>query len=301
MLSERMRRDREGQMAAELSAAYRQAERAGEPLQFLNRHDSVGTAAKSLVSRLREDIASDAVPMFYQPQVDESGRVIGAEALLRWKFAGETVFPPLVVALAQEDGLFDTLTSCILRRVCRETRELCVKTGTALSVSVNITAQQLNSPHFVEEVIRTAEEAGAAARLCLEVTEETSLSSFDQIALQIDRLHEAGITVAIDDFSMGSTSLKYLQTHAFQYIKLDGSLVRRMTENPRSREIVASIVALGETLGFTVVAEYVETQDVRDALCALGCRCYQGYLFSPAVAPDAFVAYCLEQNRGDAR
>ena len=107
--------------------------------------------------------------------------------------------------------------------------------------------------------------------------------------------------MAIDDFSMGSTSLKYLQTHAFQYIKLDGSLVRRMTENPRSREIVASIVALGETLGFTVVAEYVETQDVRDALCALGCRCYQGYLFSPAVAPDAFVAYCLEQNRGDAR
>ena len=88
--------------------------------------------------------------------------------------------------------------------------------------------------------------------------------------------NQSGIALAIDDFSMGKTSLQYLYTNRFQYVKLDGSLVRKLPENPRSREIVGSITALGESLGFRVVAEWVESEAIRDCLLRLNCPLFQG-------------------------
>ena len=109
------------------------------------------------------------------------------------------------------------------------------------------------------------------------------MDKMKNIPAHISRLKSLGIRALVDDFSMGSTSLKYLQHNSFYAVKLDGSLVKGVVDNPRNQEIIASIVKLGKSLDFVVIAEYVETEEIRDTLRSLGCFLYQGYLYSPAV------------------
>lgn len=280
-LSERIQTGREDYWVEELTGHFRR--QADSTASYLDRNDRLGVIAKGLVSQLRADLAAGRVPVFYQPQVDDRGRVVGAEALLRWSYGGKTLYPPLVVALAQEDGCYEALTWSVLTTVCRDIPALRERLGPEIHVSANLVASQLNDPLLTGRVIQLAEEAGVCNNLVLEVTEETSLENLPHIAEDIDAYGRHGIFLAIDDFSMGQTSLQYLRSNRFHYVKLDGSLVRQLTENSRSREIVGSIVSLGRSLDFQVIAECVETQALRDALLELGCTVYQGYLYSPAL------------------
>lgn len=146
------------------------------------------------------------------------------------------------------------------------------------------------------------EEAGSKNSFCLEVTEEAALERFGKIAENLHDLFGHGILAAIDDFSMGQTSLKYLQGSNFQFVKLDGALVRQLLDSPRSQDIVRAIVGLGQDLNFQVVAEYVESQELRDLLLSLNCRIFQGYLYSPAVHPPSWSALCwIGTARGSVR
>lgn len=209
--------------------------------------------------------------------------MVGLEALLRWKYLGKTIFPPLVVTLAQEDGCYHDLTWRILNTVCRDIGTLRQEIGPDIHVSVNIVAEQLNDPDLTEKIIQLAKEKNVCDNLVLEVTEETSLINLPNIASNIDKYGQNGISLAIDDFSMGQTSLNYLWSNRFNYVKLDGSLVRQALENDRSREIIASIAALGQSLNFQIIAEYVESKKARDMLIGLGCSVFQGYFYSPAI------------------
>ena len=182
------------------------------------------------------------------------------------------------------------------RRACRAAEAFRAALGRPFSVSVNLTAAQLDDPILVEQIIAMAQGAGVQpGGLGLEVTEETTLIDREHVSGNIGRLWAAGIPVSVDDFSMGHTSLRYLQENPFRYVKLDGSLVRQVTENARSREIVSSLVSLGTGLSFDTVAEQVETAQVRDALIALGCTRFQGYLYSPAVPLEECLAFCREE------
>ena len=128
------------------------------------------------------------------------------------------------------------------------------------------------------------------------MTEEAALERFGKIAENLHELFRHGILAAIDDFSMGQTSLKYLQGSNFQFVKLDGALVRQLLDSPRSQDIVRAIVGLGEDLSFQVVAEYVESRELRDLLLSLNCRIFQGYLYSPAVPPAGLVRFVQDQD-----
>ncbi len=281
-ISERIRQNQAKLLLTELTDVFRQDQKKGKPSRFLERNDSMGLLAKNMVAQLRLDVEVGVIPLGYQPQFHYEKGMVGAEALLRWQYSGQNVYPPLVVALAQEDGFYDRLTQCVLQISMRDCSIL-LDQGYELHVSVNVTAKQLNDPRFAALVIRLVQSNGVGGHFCLEVTEETSTDQLEDIAENIRRLRKNGVMAAVDDFSMGHTSLKYLQNNSFQMVKLDGGLVRHVTDNPRSREIVASIVSLGRNLDFQVLAEYVETVEIRDALRALGCEIYQGYLYSPAI------------------
>ena len=125
--------------------------------------------------------------------------------------------------------------------------------------------------------------------ICLEVTEQAALAFNEDTLTTLRSLKDLGLMLAIDDFSMGQTSLHYLKNSLFDMIKLDGSLVKGLHSQQNCREIILSITQLAEALQLTVLAEYVETEAQRETLHEIGCDCYQGYLFSPAVplrAPD---------------
>ena len=261
-------------------------------MNYLSRNDSVGMIAKAMAEQLRSDVENEAVPVFYQPQVDDMGRVIGAEALLRWKYKEETVYPPLVISLAREDGCYETLTWCVLNTVCRDLYRIRERVEPDFQMSANIVAEQLNNEKLIRNMIRLAMDYDVNNQLILEVTEETSLVNLPYIGENIELLSENGIFMAIDDFSMGQTSLKYLRSNRFRYVKLDGGLVRQIVDNARCREIVGSIISLGKNLGFRVVAEWVENEEIRNVLLDLGCTMFQGYLYSPAVPFEDLVNFC---------
>ena len=167
----------------------------------------------------------------------------------------------------------------------------------SVQISVNVTSSQLDQADFVD-VLRGLLEHYAVTpqNLGLEVTEQTALSSSRLMRERIEAIHGLGVQILMDDFGMGHTSLLYLQDKQFDVVKLDGSLVKGLLKNERCGDIISSIVYLSESLGFSIVAEYVETPEQRDKLRELGCLNYQGYLYSPAIPFDQFVVY-LKENR----
>lgn len=281
-LSEQVRKHQAEMLQNELTEYLKEHQEAGTAVSLLGQRDSMGILARNMAAQLRIDVEEKNLNMGYQPQFNCEGEIIGAEALLRWRYMEEAVYPPLAVALSQEDGFFDRLTECVIEtsmKACSALLEL----GSPVTVSANITAEQLNEPRFVEKVIRMAEVHRVAGHYCLEITEESAADRMEEIPHHISRLKAAGILAAVDDFNMGRTSLKYLQHNSFYAVKLDGSLVRGIVGNKRNQEIVSSIISLGRGLDFVVMAEYVETEEIRSLLQRLGCSLYQGYLYSSAV------------------
>lgn len=298
-LAERMQQARTQIDLEDLRRVYWAESRAasGSRYNFLERPGNIGGVAKMVVEQLHRDIRGGMIPIHYQPQVDKSGRVCGAEALLRWKFHGTPLEPPLVITLAQEGGIFDQLTDRILDLAAAEAARFRDRLGRPFTVSVNISAREANDAPFIRRVAKRVDEAGLGGSFCLEVTEDTALEHYGGIAENLRYLSEHGVMAAIDDFSMGQTSLKYLQENSFQFVKLDGALVRQLLDSPRSQDIVRAIVGLGEDLHFKVVAEYVENEKLRDVLAELGCSLFQGYLYSPAVPADQLIEYVRLRDR----
>lgn len=284
-LAEKVRERQAEMLLNELTEYFKKNQQEGKDVRLLEKHDSMGLLARNLVSQLRIDVEKENLSLGYQPQYHYQKGLVGAEALLRWKYLGKPVYPPLVVSLAEEDGFFDRLTKVVVKESMQTCSKL-LEMGEEISVSANISAEQLNSEQFISRVIRMAQAYGVTGHFCLEVTEESSVDRMDEIPHLISKLKTAGIKTAVDDFSMGRTSLMYLQNNSFYAVKLDGRLVRGMIGNDRNQEIISSIVSLGKNLGFVVIAEYVETEVIRAKLETLGCYLYQGYLYSPAVSQE---------------
>lgn len=162
-----------------------------------------------------------------------------------------------------------------------------------MDISVNITPDQLNRPDFTGEVQKRLRAYRIPkGRLGFEITEQVALSSSTAVHQRLLELREMGLQVIMDDFGMGSRgSMAYLQNAEFSIVKLDGSLVRPILANERSENIVRSIQQLADSLGFCLLAEFVETPEQRDRLAQLGCTLYQGYLYSPALPLDGFITY----------
>lgn len=237
------------------------------------------------------------IHMHYQIQRDNAEHIHGAEALLRWEHpvAGR-ISSPLMVKLAEEESFLDELGLYIIKEACKDAQKL-QKEGTPLSISVNISPKQLESAVFVREVRRILQEVDLHdIQLILEVTERSLLSTSGRILERIRELKQLGIQMSMDDFGMGHSSMMYLQENAFDEVKLDGSLVRQILENERSRDIVRGITRLAASMQFHVVAEFVETREQMELLKALHCDIYQGYYYGKPCSCDEFIIKYLKQE-----
>ncbi len=268
-----------------------------EPV-LINRSDNIGSIAKTLVTDLDYAIKHNDIELFYQPQVNFHGSIIGAEALLRWKHnIGGYLYPPLVIALAKEGLVLDDLGILIIKKACISLEQLENLFHSPMKISVNISADQLNNPNFndaIEELLSTYKIT--PSNLGIELTEQISLSSSPVINQRLREIRDLGIKLLMDDFGMGHSSMMYLKNSNFDIVKLDGSLVKDILLNERCVDIISSIVELSSSLGFTVLAEYVETENQRNKLHEVGCNLYQGYLYSPPLPFNEFLHYINSSN-----
>jgi len=262
------------------------------------RHDDVGSIARTLNNDLTIDLQKGKMALFYQPQVDIAGRVVGGEALLRWFHDSYGyIYPPFIIALASESRLVDQLGFWILDTACSDLAKMNRQGIYDVTISVNISAVQLeddNFAHKLEGIIRKY--CIKPQNLQIEITEHTALSSGKKIFNQLMDIKKLGVKLAMDDFGMGHNSLMYLKEYNFDTIKLDGSLIKEIAFNKNCREIVSSIVSLGKSMGYVVVAEFVEEQSQIDILHGLGCDLYQGYFYRRAIPYPDFMAYLLTKN-----
>ena len=261
----------------------------GDPaIRFTELNNNAGVFAKSLCADLRHSVRKGEVVMAYQPQHAYDGRCVGTEALLRYKHpVFGLLYPPLVIRLAGEGGFLLELEEAVVKKVLADRAEVLAKFGQEVEVSFNVTGTTVVSEPFLRFLRQlNAARPFAEQNLCLEITEQTVLAFNDETRAALAELRRMGLTLAIDDFSMGQTSINYLKDTVFDVIKLDASLVKGLTTHQNCREIISSIVGLSATLNLTVLAEFVETEQEREILHEIGCDCYQGWLYSPAVFLD---------------
>ncbi|WP_280546176.1 EAL domain-containing protein [Halomonas sp. 11-S5] len=269
-----------------------QAKRAGrDTLRFFDPALQAQLHARArLEADLRQALPRDEFLLHYQPQVDADRRMIGVEALLRWQHPERgMVSPGEFIPLAEENRLIVPIGGWVLESACRQLVAWARDSATTdLTISVNVSPQQFREADFVEQVLATLARTGARPeRLKLEVTESLFVEDRDEARETMRRLREHGVTFALDDFGTGYSSLSYLKRLPLDQLKIDQSFVRDLLEDEASAAIVASIIALSESLQLEVIAEGVETEAQRAWLVAHGCRAFQGYLFSRPVPLEA--------------
>lgn len=266
--------------------------------QFLTRADSQGQIFRMLLEDLKTSIKQKKLFLLYQPQMDDTGKCLGAEALLRWihPLYG-FIYPPLIIHLAKEGGILQQLEQYIFDIAGDAIKKTSQEYDGDFKISINITGKSLlwDIETCIGSCLRKYDIP--AKYMWLEITEQDVISNADFVTEKLKRLNNLGHTLLIDDFGMGHTSLIYLQSNYFGVVKLDGSLVKNILENETNQKIVSSIVELGKELNIKVIAEYVETEKQRDLLKALGCHWYQGYLYSKPIPLDDFIQCMKEHNQ----
>jgi diguanylate cyclase (GGDEF)-like protein/PAS domain S-box-containing protein len=235
-----------------------------------------------LEADLRLGLQHHQLVLFYQPVVNEVGRVVGVEALVRWQHPQRGVVSPAdFIPMAEQTGLILPLGRWVLEVACAQLVLWSEKVATReLTIAVNVSARQFKHPEFVQQVKSLLATSGADPQcLKLELTESLLLGDTQDAILKMTELKAIGVSFALDDFGTGYSSLSYLKLLPLKQLKIDQSFVRDVMTDPNDAAIARTVLALGHSLGLTVVAEGVETEAQRAFLAQHGCRLFQGYLF----------------------
>jgi diguanylate cyclase (GGDEF)-like protein/PAS domain S-box-containing protein len=275
-------------------AMYRAKESGRNQVQFYEAamHQRISERA-SIEAELRQALARNQLSLVYQPKMDlQSGAITGMEALLRWMHpALGAVSPARFIGVAEETGLIVAIGRWVLRTACAQAMAWQKAGLPPLRVAVNLSARQFRDHALIDEVRAALDDSGLAPQyLELELTESLMMHNVDEVVTAVENLKQLGIALSIDDFGTGYSSLAYLKQFPVDYLKIDQSFTREMLDEPRMAAIVRSVIALGHSLGFKVIAEGVETEAQLDYLRANDCDEMQGYYFSRPLAPDAFAA-----------
>ena len=258
-------------------------EAGGNQIRFFDAAVQAQIAQRAALEQsLRHAVEQQAFTLYYQPQVSANGKVVGAEALVRWiKPDGSAISPADFIPLAEDCGLIVPLGTWILNAGLEQLRAWSLSPATQdLELSINVSARQFKDPLFVEQVLQSIQRyAVRPDRLLLELTESVILDDLDFVVQRMKKLRAVGIRFSLDDFGTGYSSLAYLKRLPLQQIKIDQGFVRDMLGDSGSQAIVRAILAISEALNVEVVAEGVETEAQRDFLLTNGCDLLQGYLF----------------------
>jgi len=241
---------------------------------------------------LRHAIESGELEVYYQPEVEvPSGRLLGAEALVRWRHPTRGLLAAVeFIDLAEETGLILDLGVWVLREACRQQVAWQRRNpDEPMLVRVNLSARQIGQPDLLSQVVTIMRETGIQpANLCLEITETTVMADAAASLEVLEKLRGLGVELAIDDFGTGYSSLSYLKRFPVDVLKIDRSFVDGLGADPDDTAIVQAIMVLASTLGLRVTAEGVETETQLDELLRLGCSRVQGYLFARPESVDDF-------------
>jgi diguanylate cyclase (GGDEF)-like protein/PAS domain S-box-containing protein len=276
-------------------AMYQAKTAGGNRAAFYNRHMSYQSSQYvTLETELHQAIEHHEFLLYYQPQVDSrSDRIIGAEALVRWnRPGGQLVSPAEFIPFAERSGLIIPIGQQVISEACRQAA-LWQRTGMILPIiSVNLSAQEFQQPDIVERICQIlAETTLPPERLELEITESAAMQRAPYTIRVLGRLRELGLSIFLDDFGTGFSSLRYLKDFPITGIKIDQSFVQAMIAEPKHRAVIKTLVDLSHNLDIALIAEGVETRDQLKGLQDLGCFYIQGYYFSRPLPSDQFTMY----------
>lgn len=262
--------------------------------------DELNTSAierLTLESSLRKAIANNELQLYYHPQFDmSSGKLSGAEALIRWNHPELGVLSPArFIPIAEESGLIAPLGKWVIQEACRQSQRWKDRHGFSLPIAVNLSPGQFDSglAEFICKSLASANLSPSA--LELEITESMLMKDIDSSVMLLNQIAATGVSIAIDDFGTGYSSLAYLRRFRINTLKIDKSFVQDIADCNDDAAIVDAIIALGHSLGLDVIAEGVETTSQLEALQAMGCDQSQGFLYGKPVPAQAFEHCFLTQ------
>ncbi|MCP5278425.1 MAG: bifunctional diguanylate cyclase/phosphodiesterase [Thiobacillus sp.] len=252
-----------------------------------------------LENHLRHALSRQEWFLVYQPQVEvASGRIIGAEALLRWRHPTRGLISPAsFIPLAEETGLIVPIGAWVLQTACAQARRWIDDGFPPLTMAVNLSARQFESEQLAEEIAATLNATGLPPQtLELEVTESLAMEDVERSIRTLRALKALGIRISVDDFGTGYSSLAYLRRLPIDKLKVDQSFVRALENDPASAMLVRAIVELGHSLDLAIIAEGVENQAQLAFLKEIGCEEAQGYWFSRPLESTDFLKRLLPVN-----
>jgi diguanylate cyclase (GGDEF)-like protein len=265
-------------------AMYKSKESGRNTSRFFDAHMEATVLERAMMEKeLRQGLSEHQFQLHYQPQVALGGRLIGAEALLRWYHPRRgLVAPREFIALAEETGLILPLGQWVLETACQQLALWGKRPGKSdFKLAVNVSARQFQQADFVQQVRATLHRTGADPnRLMLELTESLLVQNVEDVTRKMADLKANGVSFALDDFGIGYSSMYSLKRLPFDQLKVERAFVRHILTDPNDAAIANMIVALAQTLGLEVVAEGIETAAQRDFLALAGCHYYQGNFFS---------------------
>nr|WP_315903091.1 GGDEF domain-containing phosphodiesterase [Shewanella sp. KJ10-1] len=247
---------------------------------------------------LRNAISHDELFVHYQPKINlATNEIVGAEALVRLVDSeGVFISPNEFIPLAEESGLIIRLGNQVLYKACAEAKSWLDK-GCNIPISVNVAVAQFADPHFANIIEKALHDYQLPAELLeLEITETALMIDAAEMQTRLYQLKSLGIKIAIDDFGTGYSSLAYLKKFNVDVMKIDMSFIKDMLNNKHDYEIVKTIISLGQSMGLSLIAEGVETEEQRQALLELDCLMGQGYLFSRPLSANDFNAFILQHK-----
>jgi EAL domain-containing protein (putative c-di-GMP-specific phosphodiesterase class I) len=232
--------------------------------------------------------------LHYQAQVDERGRILGAEALIRWNHPTKgMISPDKFIPLAEETGLILPIGAWVIDAACAQLKSWQMhRTARTLAIAVNVSAKQLQHEDFVSQVKSSVQKHHVSPSLLkLELTESMLVENVEETIAKIEELRRLGIRFSLDDFGTGYSSLQYLKKIPLDQLKIDQSFVRGIESDRHDRYIVRTVIAIAQSLEINVIAEGVETEGQLHILKGKGCNNYQGYLFGKPMPVEHFETY----------
>ncbi len=269
---------------------------------FSARLDQEARLRFDIAQRLRHALEREEFEVYYQPQIETtSGRLVAAEALLRWRTDDLGFISPMqFIPIAEETGAIIDIGTWVLRAVCTQIAAWKAEGLGAPRVAVNLSARQFMRYDICATVRQALADSGVAPScLELEITESALVDDVPRATAIMRELKSMGVSLALDDFGTGYSSLSYLKKFPIDYLKIDQSFVRHLGDEPDADAIVLSIIGLARNMRMGVIAEGVETEAQRDFLATLGCGLLQGYLFGKPVPVAEFRSCLAHSGCGD--
>ncbi|MFC5300413.1 EAL domain-containing protein [Azospira restricta] len=282
-------------------AMYRAKAQGKDNYQFYSAQMDVHSSAQlALESGLRQALARDELLLYYQPKVDlASRRIVGVEALLRWRHPEQGLLPPsCFIPLAEETGLIVPMTVWVLDSACAQAARWRAAGLPPLRVAVNLSPRQFNDRHLLDDILAAAERSAIDPGLIeIEITESMVMHDADRAATTLRALKAAGMRVAIDDFGTGYSSLAHLKRFPIDVLKIDRAFVKDLPDSEAESAIARAIITMGRGLGLTIVAEGVETAAQIDFLRTHGCDEAQGFYFGHPMEPSQLESLLAQPPR----